>query len=624
MATTSITVKSTSALAAQVRDLVSHRLREVDGYLDRAPPPGFECEAVEENLMEELNTLQSLSFQFARRLNVLRAPVLRLPSEVIRQILVLATHIEWDAYGYRNRYPVPWIRLGHVCSKMRNILLATCEVWASVVCAPCGRAEFTEEIYRRAAGSPLTLSLVDEARNKRDNRRGWRPPKYSFVLPGNSHHIIQSAAAHLKQARLILVVSPMALSHIASAFGGVHFPYLEHLELDNTRIEPEHGSMFGGRTEQSVLILPKGKNSPIRASRLSILRLCHAFIPFEAVNLTEFSLFLEEDNGAFASQLFDCLRSCTKLRSLNLHNRDYSRPLPWQTAPSRPELRPIALPSLRRLELTDTCDRLVWLWSAMSVSPKATVFITQQSAEQSTTLESRVNSIRAFSTHIWSPDSPPPSGVSLIPERHELGFRLYTARPGASLDRDQFSRGLRSDFSPFARDQHLSLCVKLTNGYFSTQDLCAGIAHVAEAFSLAGVEKMELTGDYPPGAMSAGDDGRQHSLGLATLLHPFRALHNLCVTGYTGALYSVLVRQSGQIICPELSTLVLIDARFDGDKIERFLALLEDRASAGSRLQELKLEFLPIGRIPFEASLSFQSRLKALVPSIETHGGDMP
>ncbi|KZV62361.1 hypothetical protein PENSPDRAFT_253079 [Peniophora sp. CONT] len=333
---------TSTMFADQVEELVSRRIQELDSYLLRMSRSA-DLHAVSETLVDESLEMNGVTIELARRLNLLRAPILRLPPELLQAILVLASA---DSAAVSTTRPVPWIHLGHICSKIRHALLSTHEVWANIVFTPCHRPDITEELLRRAAGVPLAVRIIE----------------------ASPEHLSKLAALHLHNAHSIVISVPSALDALLLSFAGTLASHLVNLDLDYDGNPP-------AQNRDRIMI---SLSRPLRAPLLASLRLHDVLITFVAAHLTELILTLgylrdrDGQAGPTLLQMYDSLSLCTKLRVLHVHGTSK-----YLSASSREITKSIPLPSLKELDLEDTNDCILWLWSRLSIPSDATVNIRQ-------------------------------------------------------------------------------------------------------------------------------------------------------------------------------------------------------------------------------------------------------
>ncbi|KZV66016.1 hypothetical protein PENSPDRAFT_756038 [Peniophora sp. CONT] len=287
--------------------------------------------------------------------------LLRLPVEVIGNIIETCAHSDpprpidarkghsASTSGAHGSGWLGWIRMSHVCQKLRRIMLEMPALWATIAFSvPMGHAE----ILLRARSVPLTVSLL-RLREKSS--------------------IVKSAEAHLVSARVIRldlgIAAARAMFEPVAAAPGKELGALEELRLSK-------------KTATQVVTKDMVELSCLRAPRLRHLRLYNYFVPttyscLETLNLEYHRApQLPRDPAHTLPQLHgDALLAmlcrCTSLRQLRLSGNLLAA-LP---APS-PSRAAISLPSLQSLEMSGSAIVCRSVWSNLVVKPHARVAVT--------------------------------------------------------------------------------------------------------------------------------------------------------------------------------------------------------------------------------------------------------
>ena len=127
-------------------------------------------------------------------------------------ILYLST--SYSGHRARSR-PIHWLYLGHICSQLREILLAMRQLWAGVAFA-LHRLDATREIVFRAARAPLTITLC------------------SGGLDPESDESIDHLLSCLPHGRHIEIESSRILLRILDQLPVIQLPLAEKIIFKNT------------------------------------------------------------------------------------------------------------------------------------------------------------------------------------------------------------------------------------------------------------------------------------------------------------------------------------------------------------------------------------------------------
>lgn len=566
--------------AKEIEDLASRRVQELDGGLLRTLPFSDRVHMAE-TLSDDWQRVQVISSRLGQRLNLMRAPILRLPPELIQMILALAI----TDCAVTTTTPVPWVHLGHICSRIRSALFSMHEAWARVAFASSSRPEVTEELVRRAAGALLTIRVTE-----------------------NPSHLLKYADMHLQRARSVAISRPMAglVDELLPRFIGAFFPHLESLHLDNNPVR---------RSGAAMNTLPL--SLPMRAPRLSSLRMRHVLVPFVATNLIELYITMNQYSscgraGYTLSRMLGALRVCTQLRTLHLHGTAKHVLFSGEINFSHN----VFLPSLQALDIEDRSDGIQWLWSCLSAPLAATVRVHQLEweSDEEIGIGTRLGQLHALARHVRSPGARLVTGLFLGGPVYDLTFRLYDAVPGATPDPQTHA------FSPLHRDSSLVLEIQIFDAAPTNQESFDALAQFNDLFGPADIENLELDCVQ----LFVCDDEDIPAADPASVLSQFRSVHSLCLVGYPRGVDPIIVAAPPEgsedaVILPRLRSLVFTEQVFEEDsELDSFVAVIERRAAMGAPLHELKIGFnTNLGMDDTEASRSFRARLQSLVPTVE-------
>lgn len=153
-----------------------------------------------ESVLLRVTSLRTLAARTLAELNAQRVPLLRLPGELLYEIL---------SHAVADEHVKHWMMLGQVCSTMRIFLLNQHDWWGDAVCSWPG---FEEELLERA-GPTTRLVLSEEDR--------WSG---SFAFMMN----------HIHRARKLRITDSASIEGLVRTFEDTEqkLPFLEELELD--------------------------------------------------------------------------------------------------------------------------------------------------------------------------------------------------------------------------------------------------------------------------------------------------------------------------------------------------------------------------------------------------------
>ncbi|KZV67646.1 hypothetical protein PENSPDRAFT_754803 [Peniophora sp. CONT] len=188
------------------------------------------------------------------------APLLSIPSEVIRDILEFCSFIEPPGLGLGlfSRKPqkptIGFIRLGHVCARLRHIMLNIPTLWAG---AAFLLPKACEELISRANGVPLTIYVMSvysafgraldngsaqahlgEARAIFMDIHSFMVAKQNAENPDDPSNFPSLHELALKSDRVASGVPSLAMSAPM-----IQAPLLRHLTLDNCFIRCDFGCL---------------------------------------------------------------------------------------------------------------------------------------------------------------------------------------------------------------------------------------------------------------------------------------------------------------------------------------------------------------------------------------------
>ncbi|KZV60439.1 hypothetical protein PENSPDRAFT_759990 [Peniophora sp. CONT] len=357
-----------TSFRASVESALARRFQVLGEHLRGPRTSGAPSTLVHEYITEDINYLCCLIPSYWLRLNRIRSPLLRLPSELLPMILYAATSNAND----RTRLII-WIQLGHVCHDLRDALLGMHALWADVVFDP----RYTlvqEELLARAGSCPINISLGYHATPQRVRR--------AIELLTRARKVDAHPKTHPDQTKYIIEALKQGTN-----------PELEELGLGYDRNEPTtHGNILAS------VDLPK-----LTAPKLRAIDFTDTFIPVDLACLRNLSLSwysMEPTPIPEARTFTDMISSCGRLEKLTLRDG-------WIPACSalkslcRSEYR-ISLPHLTYLELWQDMEHILAFWDVLTIPISTTVLVEYQPAaweEPDCDLKDllvRTRSLRAF------------------------------------------------------------------------------------------------------------------------------------------------------------------------------------------------------------------------------------
>ncbi|KZV75007.1 hypothetical protein PENSPDRAFT_748850 [Peniophora sp. CONT] len=542
--------------------------------------------------------LDSPSVSTARRAIELRVPLLRLPQELLRMIMHLTiphpirrrpAPYEEVRYGdHPKRGIIPWLYLGHICSNLRDTLMAMHQLWAEVACS-FDRLDITRELVRRASGAPLTITMLHNS------------------IPDD---LIEFLLPYFHNARHIQIRSPRALAKMMDTFGALDLPLVEELVFDNSRAWGPVDQIREALALRSLDGLDAGVAMPILAPCLKSLHLSYIAMPFAAsLHLRELSLRIPWRKApAFTGHLLDTLLLCPNLRTLNISGMNF--------APEATNASPIPLPHLRNLSMQGSYEPLSMLWSRITVP-----FDTQVRAEIDADLEidpAVWETLSAFAHHVLhSRHARPISGFAffLHPTQYYLGIRIFTAADNPLVETEQHR------LSSLRRGHYCILDVEVTCG-IEIIDVHGHLTRMRDMFGLAEVENLDI------GALERYDEDEEPAVCYAMWLSAFRNVRNLCLSYYPFCPRSWQgIEPEYELLYPHLRSMTLVNLLLDEDELNSVTDMIERRTAHGIPLAELRIAFddteydkkaHEMGDDP--AVREFRTTLRNRVPSVEFDG----
>jgi hypothetical protein len=273
----------------------------------------------------------------------LTPPLLRLPAELLSAINTHAASADPPT-----RMHLGWLTLGHVCTRLRAVLLAQHLLWAAVVCTfPCAHAELAE----RAGDTPLCISLDDAL-----GEVSCATAEFAMACVGRARSI---CVVERTKRRKLWTLAPAALA-------GAEVPHLESITFKT--LLP--WTPFDVATYDLPLL---------RAPALRRVYLENAFVPFDARTLTHLTLrATRRGEGSIdaclpsAAHFVSMLRACSRLEELRLYGWVPELPTDTGDEPDR-ETSTINLPCLRELYIWAPLARCAALFARLRI-PRTALF----------------------------------------------------------------------------------------------------------------------------------------------------------------------------------------------------------------------------------------------------------
>lgn len=554
-----------------------------------------------------------------------------MPPEILGEILTIVSHADPPhARALDNRGPqssearredeaahLGWIKLGHVCRRLREQLLSLRALWAAIAFS-LPRLETAKEIRQRAGDVPLVICL----------NNGYHTPVT----------IAESAKKHFKRARIITIGD--AVPQLSSYFWHFSpkdlkdqsFPFLEELTL----------KMMERSGASQVLIKPEVYSlPPINAPRLRRLALQDYFIPFHPGNLTSFELVYlfhhSDDALPTPAQFWDLLHGCHHLRRLSLEAC-----IPEITLTANEPSDAVQFRHLEELRISDTIDRARALWSHFRI-PLTTRIDLRLSAtwgrvhdspgpEDLTSHETNFfRFITALGPHIRAATTTRPiSGLGIYDDLQDgdgARFILATHNPGAHF---------HDESGPFARDTDFMLTMSLSSpvSTYVHVDMLDMLHRILTDYSVDAIEVLEIVNSR------SYDESR-----MVAALQPLSSVHTLVldafpeltqVVGIWNALFPESHEHLHPLVFPNLHTLWAIEITYmredeeeedlihaEGDALERPIStpwsqLLDGLAFRSTRGARLRRFVVPVWHTDDkDVAQKMITRVKEHVESVE-------
>lgn len=546
--------------------------------------------------------LRELTAQFSKRLNRLQSPVHSLPADLLHEIFMIVAPDEPP-----NATTIGWVKLGHVCSFFRQILVECCRtLWAQNV-SSIPRASM--DFLQRSGDTPITIDIATDEED-----------------------ILGFALVHIAQARHIIVRHEEACITIRDALIGSYFPLLEklcmdacpHLAVDGPRPAaddlPDHN--LGSTSFTST---------PLGAPKLRYLHLRGIYIPFSPETLVHLGLehILAEIFDGSAEPLLDILKCCHLLQ--RLHMRWALPSIPSRTS-SHGERQTIHLSHLRNIFVEDEESRSEAFWSILSIPTTAAVTFIHQALAPSRGMEISADRIvPAFAAHARDCD---PVGLRVM-------FRFSTGVPAqesSCLYVSVFShRDHVEPWSPWDEPMDLShllepegnsLNLLLTRN--GREDLPSQAMVVIGTTLFSGIRDPSSIRFLEISFVSRMNEDalrpetiESHAMRWQQLLFALPAIETLTLHGFCIPPMRILRGETGNMVVPRLHTLCIAHALVlpaqspflpYGVELGALIEVLRQRAAAGSPLRSLRLP--EIMQVPAtfhggQAELDIQGELSA-------------
>ncbi|KZV60382.1 hypothetical protein PENSPDRAFT_740336 [Peniophora sp. CONT] len=515
--------------------------------------------SIADRLLSESAHLHSLVAEFITRRNAYASPLLSLPTEILAQIVDEVARSESSPWPSVSPKDLAWIKLGHVCSRLRGVLLRLHELWADAVCF-LPRAH--QELLRRAGSTPLSIVL----------RSSLRP----------SEDTINFSVKHLDLARRIATNDANAFEAMLPSLLCEELPFLEdvYVELWSDGFSP----LPGLRPEAYA-------RRPVIAPRLRSLTMINAFVPFNASTLHTLRII---ENGPppddemlpSSEQFLAMLRACTCLETLHLDG--FIPALPF-LADMQSSCR-VYLPSMVSLSLYGSRDRVIALWSNITVPRSARVHVCLDWCP-----DARID----FDARVLAPHlSGAPTGV-----------KFAVPLPGVIAATAFYDDG-ESPLPCLHCDSGGAACAEhhraLTLQYQHFRGSAAVFSSaVVSAFGLAQASTVHLS-FVDDGSFWREDDTRAWRAALQL----FPVAHSVCFTHAPPALYEVLRAEKGPVLLSALQTLTSHYAEIAGGRQwtewaggrarlikADLMSMLKSRALRGVPVHEVRFRDLrlPVG-----------------------------
>ncbi|VDC04796.1 unnamed protein product [Peniophora sp. CBMAI 1063] len=303
----------------------------------------------------DMEHLAKVAFQLRRTRNAC-TPLLRLPRELIEDIIMEIVASGWQPFGERagprHKHKLGWILLSHICHSLRAITLGFAKLWADhAFCVP--RPAGCIEVLSRAQDVPLSINITDVG------------PDSRLHIPSA---VLDLMAERLESARIVDICEkqpypihsnglwPLKPSDLAART----FPHMETLSVH----------IWRPRVHQHIEPLVY-TYAPMITPNLKSLHLNRAYVPFSPKTLTSLSLTASttrpqresaDDVWIMPPEYFlDMLRNSNCLRDLTLENV-----VPDLSSTTTPK---ISIPTLETLTIRDTPQRTFLLLDILEQPP---------------------------------------------------------------------------------------------------------------------------------------------------------------------------------------------------------------------------------------------------------------
>ncbi|KZV67645.1 hypothetical protein PENSPDRAFT_736436 [Peniophora sp. CONT] len=354
--------------------------------------------------------------------------LLSLPAEVIGGILEVCALLEPP----RQR-SLGFIRLGHVCGKLRQILLDLPTLWASSA-FQLSNSSADEEIIRRAQNAPLVIDLL-------------RPPYYQampviFRSQPLSKSFLQRIGNNLSRAQTICF-PPIVPSKYLTTLANKDYPFLRTLKIVSDRDHahsPTHISLAS-----APLLRHMTMNNCVVSCDYSTLQSLN--VRFQGHQ----DILLPPGPGVFDGRaLLESVRLATNLRQLTITGFLFK----GVVAPA-----PISLPQLVDLHIGAPYDFCASLWDAISIPPTVRLAMYVDDCIRESWLfprltdaevQERVRFMGAVAHQFARPDAHRPNGIRLDCQTTRLFVTVE--------DKGAIMRKLRD---PFSKDHGFVLDVRM-------------------------------------------------------------------------------------------------------------------------------------------------------------------
>ncbi|KZV69160.1 hypothetical protein PENSPDRAFT_753608 [Peniophora sp. CONT] len=277
-------------------------------------------DALTDALLDRVTSLRTLVAYHLVELNLNRVPLWGLPRELINEIL---------SFAAADRPVQQWMKVGHVCSPLRAILLECHDLWGEAVCS---WPKHRDELFNRSGlSAPLSLRVSDA-----DGAEFAKKQLHRARTLWSNYDPFVKDFARLTEPRIL--------------------PFLEDIELCSRFKVVAH--------DQRIPTI----STPL-LKRL-VLQNVHWFSPSSMLTELRFQIFSGYTGPRYSpSQFTSSLRQCRQLRVLELHRciPDSSKDL------SHDEM--VDLPCVSRLEITDVREYVLHLWTTLIVPHDAHVIL---------------------------------------------------------------------------------------------------------------------------------------------------------------------------------------------------------------------------------------------------------